>query len=131
MGDKGHLVIRTYSKNVLVNVLTISLVTDDVILQDVADGDQDDCDQHQDEGEPGLDPKRVESEKYDMSHSIGHSAQVVTDLECSFGYDDIATLSKSRVIVLRASPPWQVNIHFYKEAKLRAAYQSNVGPENV
>ena len=67
MGDKGHLVIRTYSKNVLVNVLTISLVTDDVILQDVADGDQDDCDQHQDEGEPGLDPKRVESEKYDMS----------------------------------------------------------------
>ena len=49
--------------------------------------------------------KRVESEKDYMGHSIGHSAQVLTDLECSFGYDDIATLSKSRVIVLRASPP--------------------------
>ena len=58
MGDKGHLVIRTYSKNVLVNVLTISLVTDDVILQDVDDGDQNDCDQHQDKGEPGLDPEK-------------------------------------------------------------------------
>ena len=58
MGDKSHLIIRTYSKNVLVNVFTIALVTHDLILQEVDDGDQDDGDQHQDEGEPGLDPEQ-------------------------------------------------------------------------